>query len=217
MTTQVNTINTTLSAAQLLAKIEEVTAAERVTKAGLSVLSRELLAHAYEHGDVQLINTLMGTDDSGNFRLTPMNWRTAAMYFNNFVAFTSNYEKDVQAFATKGRGNRQALVFNKKSKAKYERLLPTVEAWLAEPTNDIWSWSDENVTMDDKQVDYLKNIANDISKAMDEEKGNHSAVEVLATIIDNTDIDLATLKAFLERPVESPAVQGEPETTQVAA
>lgn len=202
MTTQQTiVITSTLSAAQLAEKIEQVTQAEKITKAGLSVLSRELLAHAYEHGDVTLINSLMGTDESGSFRLTPMNWRTAAMYFNHFVAFTSNYEKDVQAYARKGQGNRQALVFNKKSKSKYDRLLPTVHAWLADPTNDLWAWADDNVSMEDKQIDYLKNIANDISKAMDEEKGNHTALEVLATIVDNTDIDLSTIAAFLERPL----------------
>lgn len=206
MTTQ---ITATLKDVELLDIIQRVTQAERITKEGLSTLSRELLAHVYEHGDIHLINSLMGVDpDTGKFRLTPINWRIAAQYFNEFVSFTSNYESEVQKYATKGEGNRVPLVFNKKSKQKYTTKLPLVEAWLADKANDIWSWSSE-VKMETKAPDYLKNIANDINKAMDEEKGNHDAMTVLANIIDNTELDLATLRAFIERPIAVEADKAE--------
>lgn len=198
MTTQ---ITATLNEVQLAEIIKSVTAAERITKEGLSQLSRELLAHVYVHGDITLINDLMGTcPETGKFRLTPINWRIAAQYFNHFVAFTSNYESEIQKFAVKGEGNRVPLTFNKKSKQKFTTKLPLVEAWLADEANDLWSWSSE-IKMEVKAPDYLKNIANDINKALDEEKGNHGAMEVLAAIIDNTEIDLGVLRAFLERPI----------------
>lgn len=198
MTTQ---ITATLNEVQLAEIIKSVTAAERITKEGLSKLSRELLAHVYVHGDITLINDLMGVcPETGKFRLTPINWRIAAQYFNHFVAFTSNYESEIQKFATKGEGNRVPLVFNKKSKQKYTAKLPLVEAWLADEASDLWSWSSE-IKMEVKAPDYLKNVANDINKALDEEKGNHGIMEVLATIIDNTEIDLAALKAFVDRPI----------------
>lgn len=198
-------ITATLNEVQLAEIIKSVTAAERITKEGLSKLSRELLARCYETGDITLINDLMGAcPDTGKFRLTPINWRIAAQYFNHFVAFTSNYESDVQKFAVKGEGNRVALVFNKKSKQKYTVKLPLVEAWLADEANDLWSWSDGAV-MEVKAPDYLKNIANDINKAMDEEKGNLDSMTILAGIVDNTELDLATIKAFIERPIADDA------------
>lgn len=195
------TIQSTLSVNELQNIIQQVTQAEKITKQGLSTLSRELLAHVYEHGDVSLINDLLGQGDDGKFRLTPINWRIAVQYFDHFVSFTSNYEKDVKKYATKGEGNRVPLVFNKKSKQKYQVKLPLVESWLAESANDIWSWS-HNVEMEAKAPDYLKTVANDINKAMDEEKGNLSAMQVLAAIVDNTEIDLQTLTAFLQRPID---------------
>lgn len=200
MTTQ--TIKSTLAVTELTKIIAKVTQAERITKEGLSILSRELLAHAYEFGDISLINDLMGVDPATKkFRLTPINWRIAAQYFNHFVAFTSNFEKDIQKYAIKGEGNRVALTFNKKSKQKFLVKEPAVQAWLSDPANDLWSWSND-IEMEVKAPDYLKNIANDINKALDEEKGGLDAMTVLMAIVDNTEIDLSTLRAFIERPVE---------------
>lgn len=200
MTTQTQSkFTSTLSAAQLTQIIVDVTAAEKITKAGLSTLSRELLNHVYESGDVSLVNTLLGKGDDGKFRLTPINWRIAVQYFNEFIAFTSNYEKDVKEYATKGTGKREPLVFNKKSKKKFIEKEPKVLEWLAVSTNDIWCWS-ENVEMEVSAPDYLKSISNDIAKALDEEKGNMAINTILSAIVDNTDISLSDLGAFLENP-----------------
>lgn len=182
------TITKEQSHTNLIELIEQVTAAERITKAGLASLSRDLLAHAFDFGDVQPINTLMGTDSNGKFRLTPINWRTAAMYFNAFVAFTSNYDKEVKPYATKGQGQRVALVFNKKSKPKYERLLPTVTQWLGDENNNIWTWSDANISMDDKEVDYMALAIKAVKNAMDEDKGGLSWAEIQAAIIADEEV-----------------------------
>lgn len=196
-------ITTTLTLTEINKLIQDVTKAEKITKEGLSALSRELLAHAYQHGDIAPINTLMGVDSNGKFRLTPLNWRTAAMYFNNFVAFTSNYDKDVKAYANKGEGKRKPLVFNKKSKAKYTRLLPTVEQWLADSDNDIWSWSDDNVTMQDKPVDLLALAVKAVVKAMnDEENGGFTMGDIIAQVQEEEDVTVN-----LERSVEADAAQ----------
>lgn len=183
MSTETNTITATLNLSQLTALIAEVTAAERITKEGLSTLSRELLMFAYEHGDISPINSLMGVDSNGKHRLTPLNWRTAAMYFNNFVAFTSNYEKQVEKYVKKPSGQRPVLTFNKKSKAKYTRLLPTVTQWLSDSSNDIWVWADANIEMSDKPVDLMAMAVKAIVKAMtDDDNGGFTIGEIITAV-----------------------------------
>lgn len=194
-------ITATLKVEALSAIINDVTAAERVTKQGLSVLSRELLAHAWEHGDITLINSLMGTDENGKFRLTPLNWRVAAMYFNSMVAFTSNYEKEVQAFIEKGEGKRVPLVFNKKSKNKFNSMGESVQEWLSVATNDLWVWS-QDVKMSDPTKDFAKLAINAFSNAVDEEKGGLPVNYLLMLLVDSVDgLDLGTISDFLSNPV----------------
>ncbi len=199
--TQMN-ITSTLTLTQLNELIAKVAAAERITKEGLSTLSRELLAHVYVTGDVTPINTLLGSDENGKFLLTPLNWRVAVQYFTEYVAFTSNYEKEVMKFAVHGEGKRVSLVFNKKSKQKFNLMLPKVEAWLAVESNDLWSWS-AAIKMDGGVVDYFKPIIQNIEKALDEEKGNLSIMAVLAHIIDNTGIQLTDLAQFTSNPMSA--------------
>ena len=200
MTTETQSkFTSTLSSSDLTAIIEQVTAAEKITKAGLSTLSRELLNHVYVTGDISLINTLLGKGEDGKFRLTPINWRVAVQYFNEFVAFTSNYEKEVKEFATLGTGKRVALVFNKKSKKKFELKEPKVLEWLAVSSNDIWNWS-EAIKMELGEIDYFAPITKDIARALDEEKGNAAIGTILSLIVDSTDITLADLQIFLSNP-----------------
>lgn len=195
-----NNITATLTLSEITTLIADVTAAERITKEGLSTLSRELLMFAYEHGDISPINNLMGVDENGKHRLTPLNWRTAAMYFNNFVAFTSNYEKQVQAYVKAPSGKRPVLVFNKKSKAKYTRLLPTVTAWLSDTNNDIWSWADDNVKMEEKEVNTMALAVKAILKAMQDEENHYTMGDIIAEVQAEEGVTVN-----LERTVEAEA------------
>lgn len=194
-------ITATLEVDALAQIIADVTAAEKITKKGLSVLSRELLAHAWEHGDITLINDLMGTDENGKFRLTPLNWRVAAMYFNAMVAFTSNYEKEIKEFIEKGKGKRVPLVFNKKSKDKYKRMGSEVEQWLSVESNDLWVWS-EDVEMSDPTKDYAKLAINAVKNAIDDNKGGLPANYLLMLLVSEIEqLDLGTISDFLSNPV----------------
>jgi hypothetical protein len=177
-----NNITATLTLVEIQTLITNVTQAERITKAGLSSLSRELLAWAWENGTIEPINDLMGLDENGKHRLTPLNWRTAAMYFNTFVAFTSNYESQVEKYVQNPSGARPVLAFNKKSKAKYNRLLPTVIAWLADSANDLWLWSDQNVVMQDKVVDTMALAIKAIVKAMNDDENGYTMGDIIAQV-----------------------------------
>ena len=202
MTTSTTTpvITATLTLVQVQELITKVTQAERITKAGLATLSRELLAFAFANGTIDPINDLMGVDETGKHRLTPLNWRTAAMYFNEFVAFTSNYDKDVAKYVKSPSGARPVLVFNKKSKAKYSRLLPTVTAWLADSANDIWSWSDDNIKLETKAVDTMADAIKAILKAMNDDEHGYTMGDIIHAVQLE---DAVTVN--LERTVEAEA------------
>ena len=196
-------ITATLNLEQISVLIEEVTAAEKITKHGLSLLSRELLAFAYEHGDISPINSLLGCNADGKFRLTPINWRIAVQYFDHFVAFTSNFEKDIKKFAVKGEGKRVAMAFNKKSKAKFDAKLPLVEAWLLDTDNDIWSWSNE-IVLEAKAPDFIGNMIKSFQAALDEERGGFTFIEVMQALIldEDTNVSLGDLREMLNPPAE---------------
>lgn len=207
------TITSTLTLIELNALIAEVTQAERITKSGLSTLSRELLAHAYEHGDINPINTLMGVDENGKSRLTPLNWRTAAMYFNEFVAFTSNFDKEVKAWVQQPSGKRPTFEFNKKSKNKYKRLLPTVTAWLEDENNDLWTWADENVKLESKPVDLMAMAVKAIVKAMtDDDNGGFTLSEIITAVNENEAVSVS-----LDEIVEAFSGGASEEHEQIAA
>lgn len=199
----------TISYETLMTAIAEVSQAERITKAKLSSLSRDLLAYVLETEDVRPVNALLGRNEDGTYVLTPINWRIAVQYFHHFIAFTSNYEEEVKEYAIKGKGQRTALVFTKKSKKRWDNAAKAIEEWLSDESNDLWVWSD-NAVMDAKPVDYAKKIQQAISSALDEEKGNMSLTDVMAAISELEDVSIYDLMGAME-------AMRVPETEQEAA
>jgi hypothetical protein len=180
----------------LMAAITEVSNAERITKARLSELSRDLLSFVIDNEDVRPINALLGLNDDGSFILTPINWRIAVQYFHHFVGFTSNYD-DVKDYAVKGKGKRTPLVLTKKAKKRWDKSVTEMTAWLEEPTNDLWVWSN-NAEMDAKPVDYAKKIQQAIGAALDEEKGNMTLAEVITVMSELEDVSIYDLMGAME-------------------
>lgn len=181
----------------LMSTIANVAKAERITKAGLSLLSRDILSYMLESEDVRPVNTLLGLDDHGKYVLTPMNWRIAVQYFAHFIPWTSNYEEEVKKFAVKGQGERVPLVFNKKSGKRFDKGVERINAWLEDENNDIWVWSN-NATVEAKPVDYAKKIQQAISSALDEDKGNMKLSDVMAAIVELEEINVHDLMAAME-------------------
>lgn len=186
----------TISYETLMAAIGDVAAAERITKSKLSTLSRDLLSYTTESEDIRPINALMGLDDGGNFILTPMNWRTAAQYFHHFLPFASNFE-DLKKYATRGEGQRAPLVFGKKQKRKFDDKMAEINAFLSEENNDIWVWSDQNVNIEVKPVDYFKQITQAVKKGI--EKGDMDSVSVLSAVLEAEGMDMGQLLAALDQ------------------
>lgn len=186
----------TISYEALMSTIQSVAQAERITKEGLSTLSRDCLAYVLESEDIRPINALLGQDEANKFILTPINWRIAVQYFHHFIAFTSNYD-EVKEYAVKGSGQRIALVFNKKSKKRWDKCKSQIEAWLEDDSNDIWKWSN-NAEMDAKPVDYAKKVQSAVKSAMDEGKGNMSLVDVVSAIAELEDVSIYDLMGAME-------------------
>lgn len=189
---------TAITYENLMESIGTLAAAERITKAKLRDLSRDMLAYLIQedNADVRPINALLGKDEGGDFILTPINWRIAVQYFNHFVAFASNYD-DVKEYAVKGKGQRTPLVFTKKSKKRWDKGVQLINEWLEDEGNDIWVWSN-NAEMDAKPIDYAKQVQSAVKKAMDEGKGNMGLAEVLACITELEDVTVYDLMAATE-------------------
>jgi len=183
----------TISYEALMTAIGEVAQAERITKSKLSTLSRELLTYTSESEDIRPINALMGLSDDGNFVLTPMNWRTAAQYFNYFLPFSSNFD-DVKDYVTKGKGNREALVFGKKQKRKFDAKMELINEFLSDENNDIWVWSD-NLKVEgapkDWRVELQKVLANATGQGKAKQQGDMTTADVLGAMMEVEGFDMA--------------------------
>ncbi|MGL5324021.1 MAG: hypothetical protein ACRC91_04760 [Aeromonas sp.] len=158
-------------------RIERLGNAERVTKAELSALSRELLEYVLldNTGDVDAVNRMIAV-------LTPMNKRTAALYFPTFLP----YAWDEETFK-----------FGKKNKKAFETKLEAVKAWLAVDTNDIWHWANENIEMKKKAPKYLEQITKNIERGLADEEYGITVPEVMMAVLAAEGITAADILAAL--------------------
>jgi len=172
----------TISYEALIESISRVKQSERVTKYELGLLSRDILSYMLESEDVRPVNVLLGTSEDDSFVLTPVNWRIAAQYFKHFLPFSSNYD-EVKANVEKGEGNREPLVFGKKQKRKWDKKSQEIAAFLEDEDNTIWTWS-KNVEIKAQPVDYAKKVTQAVKAAANPEKGDMTAAEILAAILE---------------------------------
>lgn len=125
-------------------QIEQLGNSERVTKALLALLSREILEYVIINDGVEGNNK--GSEDSQVVNrllnvLTPINLKVAIAFFQHHLAF--NFDKD-------------AMVFGKKDKGQWNRKYELVEKFLADKDNTIWTWADRNIDVAPKPMDFAK-------------------------------------------------------------
>lgn len=157
---ELNTINT---------KIATLGNAEKVTKAVLAELSRDLLQYVVlqDNWDVQAINRLLAV-------LTPMNRKTAVLFFKYFTPF--QFDKDTGVFG--------AMPKDKKAKAKGKQDVSDMALiFLDGEDNNIWTWAEHHVKTEERKVNWAKNITRDVQNAMSEDKGGMSLPDVLAAVL----------------------------------
>ena len=194
-------MNKKLDIKTLEAQIAELAKAERITKEVLGSLSRDLLEHYADSGDVSLINSLLG-EVEGKFILTPLNWRVAVQYFRTFVPHGSNWE-ELKDAVIKG-GKRSPFVFGKRSGNALKRIGDSLAEWLADEANNIWTFSD-TVKVEAEPADYFKGIVKAIEKALDEDKGAFTQEEVLSAVFESgiTAVDMLNM---LNKAADKPVV-----------
>jgi hypothetical protein len=112
---------------------------ERVTKAELQVQSRNVLEAVHVTGDIGYANRLIEV-------LTPVNKKTAIVYFKHFAGFSFD--------DTLG-------IFTKKSKKRYEAAHKESLVFLEDPLNNIWTWAARNVTVEQKAFS-LDTVTNNV-------------------------------------------------------
>lgn len=162
-----------------------IAGAERITKQELLTQSRALLAALVGHGDmeatlvgdIQFINQLIPV-------LTPMNKKTAILFFKEFAGF--HYEEETQQFTKK----------IEKDKVK---LKDKTVRFLDDPLNNIWTWAERNVKIEKKAFD-LKRVTKVIEQAREEMDGNDEAI--ILAILDGG-LSPAAILAIMQEMVEN--------------
>lgn len=164
--------------ASILAHITAIAAAEKITRASLGEISRELLIYVPDTKDIDLVNRLLVV-------LTPMNKQTAVLYFKHFLPW--EYEEDAVKFGSMMQGDK-----------KIAKRMTMITEFLNDTDNNIWTWADANVEIARVKPDLGMNITEAVNKALAGTKETRtkeaaegiSKAEALAAFLDaNVSID----------------------------
>jgi hypothetical protein len=160
------------------ADIATVTGNEKVTKAVLRTLSRELLAYVYETKDTGMVERLIAG-------LTPMNKRVAVAYFPSFLGWSFDADKGT---------------FGKKIKdGSYAKKLAKTEEWLEDEANDIWKFDADSLAPPvAKAKAYAEKITKLINKALKDEEQGITKAELRYAILASDDVTLADMMVALD-------------------
>ena len=166
-------------------KIDTLANAERVTKSVLAELSRDLLENVMVDGthDIAAVNRTINV-------LTPVNKKVAIEFFG---VFTSH------------KFNETTNAFGGKDRKRHDKILEECQAFLADATNDIWTWANANIQVTQKPKDYFNKLAKLVEKALSDEEEGILAVDVVNAILA-AGIEESTLGLILaEREAERTA------------
>lgn len=165
------------------ARLDAIANAEKITRAELGALSRELLVYVPDTHDIDIVNRLLVV-------LTPVNRRAAILYFQHFLPWQAENDKDgkFQRFGKMLKGERQVKL-----------RMDAIAAWLANEANNLWSWSDDNIEM--KPKDLGGSVTKAIERALkgDDKTGTPalSHMDVMKAVFDGG-ITLADLLAVID-------------------
>ena len=161
------------------ADIEKLKGAERITKDMLRDMSRYVLEQLHTCEDIRNVNALIRV-------LTPMNRKVAILYFKAFGGFKWSDEHNE---------------FTVKAKARYDVARKTAQEFLDDPLNNIWTWAERNVQVEQKPLDLkhlTKTVENYLAKA---EKEGVNKNEVFKAIIAGG-LDMESLLDIMKEVAE---------------
>lgn len=166
--------------AKFEANILALQGAEKITKASLMVLSRDVLECLHTTEDVRPVNAVINS-------LTPVNKKVAVLFFQHFTGFkfddtTSN--------------------FTSKNKAAYDAKRLLSASFLEDPLNNIWTWADREVVLTAKEFD-IKEVTKATERFLKKaEKANLTQADVLRAVLAGG-INLDTLMEILNAATEA--------------
>lgn len=146
-------------------QLKHLVTSEKITKALLQTMSRDLLALLHtkndKQGDIGYINRTIAA-------LTPVNRKVFISFAKEFTGFILNDG---------------GSCFIKKSKKHYDESATKALVWLEDPMNNIWSWADRNIEVVPKEfnIEAIKKATENMLKKA--EKNHISKAEVFGAII----------------------------------
>lgn len=132
------------------ARLDAIAQAEKITRVELGHLSRELLTYVVDTHDISIVNRLIGV-------LTPMNRKTAILYFTHFLPWI--VEKENDAFSRFGK------MMDKPKQVK--KRVELIAEFLLDENNNLWSWAEENIEIEQKQVNLGDRLEQALIQAME--------------------------------------------------
>lgn len=172
------------------ARLDAIAAAEKITRAELGGLSRELLIYIPDTQDIDILNRLIGV-------LTAVNSKVAVEYFKHFLPWQVEQDKD---------GN--FLRFGKKMQGekKLAKKLEAITEWLKDESNNIWTWADVNIEI--KKKDFKAGIARAIKSALKGDDKSEtpalSKAEIMSAIFDGG-VTLDDMLSVIEQATQADA------------
>lgn len=176
-------------------KIANLADSERITKALLSELSREVLTVVLldDGNEPKDGEALKGTGDSRTINelieaLTPVNKKVAIEFFTAMVPFIVMSDE-----------NGEFLKFGGKDKKKWDDKVAAVSEWLSDPMNNIWSWAARHIDIVKKPYN-VSDVTKAIEKAL---KKKASKADILQAVFSGG-LTMEDILAIIE-PKEQPA------------
>jgi hypothetical protein len=158
-------------------KINEVAGAEKINKARLSELSRDLLTYIIVEGspDIATVNRLLSV-------LTPANLKAASQYFEHFLPY--QFKDGVFGEAIK-------------KQARKDAKIKAATDFMVDESNDLWIWLKDQGQPEGKEKDYKADIQKAIKAALKGNEAKHyaplSVADVMNAVVDVEGISLADL------------------------
>ena len=135
----------------IYALIAEILNAETITKAKLSILSRDMLPYVMETKDIAAVNRLTEV-------LTPMNKATWILFAKNMLPWAEELDEGKHVRFGKMHGSAKRVAMAKSR----------IKDFLGDPESTIWTWAKDNVQLvtANKPSSKKKDLAAAITKAV---------------------------------------------------
>lgn len=146
-------------------RIESLAKAEKLSKELLSPLSRDVLQHLLDEGDVRPINLLLQDKV-----LSALNLRTARNFFRTFVPFENIMSQD----------GKTLMSFGKVKPAKKEAKFEAIKEFLDDPMNNIYTWANRNEEVTVKPWK-IEKVSKTIEKAI---KEGFNKADIIRAVFD---------------------------------